>query len=150
MKLLADAPDTRIDLGPAALDGEIGIAAFEGNPEGLASLRGETHVLLFRQKMKNEDLPKAAAVVRLACAKKPESVTLRRIDEDHGNPLKLWEAMGRPDALNPGEVAALKEKSAVRPEAWPFTWADGVLTVRAELGVNDVYGFVIEWGMGNG
>ena len=136
MKLLADAPDTRIDLGPEALDGEIGAAAFEGN--------GETHVLLFRQKMKNLDLPKEEAVVRLACARKPDSVTVRRIDEDHGNPLKLWEAMGRPDALNRAEVEALKDKSALRPEAWPFTWEGGVLTVRAELGVNDVYGFVIE------
>ena len=136
MKLLADAPDTRIDLGAEALDGEIGAAAFEGN--------GETHVILFRQKMKNLDLPRAAAVVRLTCANKPKSVPLRRIDADHGNPLKLWEAMGRPDALNRAEVEALKEKSAVRPEKWPFTWEDGVLTVRAELGVNDVYGFVIE------
>ena len=49
MKLLADAPDTRIDLGPDALDGEIGAAAFEG--------RGETHVILFRQKMKQLALP---------------------------------------------------------------------------------------------
>jgi len=136
MKLLADAPDVRIDLGPAALDGEIGIAAFEGN--------GETHVILFRQKMKNLDLPRTEAVVRLSCADRPRRVTVRRIDEDHGNPLKLWEAMGRPDALNPAEVEALKDKSAVRPEAWPFTWEDGVLTVRAALGVNDVYGFVIE------
>lgn len=101
-------------------------------------------MILFRQKMKNLDLPKAEAVVCLSCADKPRRVTVRRIDEDHGNPLKLWEAMGRPDALNPAEVEALKDKSAVRPEAWPFTWEDGVLTVRAALGVNDVYGFVIE------
>ena len=160
MKLLADAPDTRIDLGPAALDGEIGAAAFAGNPKGLASRRpkgiasrrpkglasrrGETHVILFRQKMKNLDMPKAEAVVHLSCADRPRRVTVRRIDEDHGNPLKLWEAMGRPDALNPVEVEALKDKSAVRPETWPFTWENGVLTVRAALGVNDVYGFVIE------
>lgn len=64
MKLLADAPDTRIDLGPEALDGEIGAAAFEGN--------GETHVILFRQKMKNLDLPKEEAVVRLARANRPK------------------------------------------------------------------------------
>ena len=85
-------------------------------------------MILFRQKMKNLDLPKAEAIVRLACADRPRRVTVRRIDEDHGNPLKLWEAMGRPDALNPAEVEALKDKSAVRPETWPFTWEDGVLT----------------------
>ena len=135
MKLLADAPGTRLDLGPDATDGEIGIAAFEG--------RDETHVILFRQKMKNLDLPKEEAVIRLELAEKPESMTVKRIDEEHGNPLKLWEEMGRPEYLNRAEVEDLKRRSAVEPEAWPFTWDNGVLTIRAELGVNDVYGFVI-------
>ena len=137
MKLLADAPGTRIDLGPDATGGEIGIAAFEGDRE--------THVLLFRQKMKQLDLPKEEAVVRVELPDRPMRVTVRRIDEEHGNPLKLWEEMGRPDYLNRAETESLKERSAVMPEDWPFTWADGVLTLRAELGVNDVYGFVIEY-----
>ena len=136
MKLLADAPDTRLDLGPDATDGEIGIAAFRGERE--------THVLLFRQKMKQLDLPAEEAVVRVTLAERPQRVTLRRIDETHGNPLRLWEEMGRPDYLNRAEVEDLKSRSAVLPEAWPFDWADGVLTLRAALGVNDVYGFVIE------
>ena len=135
MKLLADAPDTRIDLGPDSTDGEIGIGAFEG-PE-------ETHVILFRQKMKQLPLPKEEAVVHIACPVRPEKVILRRIDEEHGNPLKLWEEMGRPDYLNRAEVEDLKARSAVEPENWPFTWENGMLTIRAELGVNDVYGFVI-------
>ena len=116
-------------------DGEIGAAAFEGN--------GETHVILFRQKMKNLNLPREEAVIRLSCPDRPQSVTVKRIDEDHGNPLKLWEEMGRPDSLNPAETEDLKSRSAVRAEEWPFTWKDGELTIRAELGVNDVYGFVI-------
>ena len=136
MKLLSDAPDTRIDLGQDAFDGEIGAAAFEGN--------GETHVILFRQKMNQLDLPKEEAVIRLACPNKPLSVTLRRIDEEHGNPLKLWEEMGRPEQLSRAEVEELKVRSAVRPEDWPFAWENGVLTLRAELGINDVYGFVIQ------
>ena len=135
MKLLADAPDTRLDLGPDATDGEIGIAAFEGG--------GETHVILFRQKMKNLDLPKEEAVVQIELPEQPERVTLKRIDETHGNPLKLWEDMGRPDYLNRAEVEDLKRRSAVVAEDWPFAWENGVLTLRASLGVNDVYGFVV-------
>ena len=135
LKLLADAPETRLDLGPDATDGEIGIAAFEGE--------GETHVLLFRQKMKQLELPGEEAVIQIELPRKPKRVTLRRIDEEHGNPLKLWEEMGRPDYLNRGEVESLKARSAVEEEDWPFTWEDGALTLRAELKVNDVYGFVI-------
>ena len=136
MKLLADAPDTRLDLGPDATDGEIGIAAFRDAKE--------THVLLFRQKMKQLDLPAEEAVIQVELPEKPQRVTLRRIDETHGNPLRLWEEMGRPDYLNRAEVEDLKRRSEVLPEAWPFDWADGVLTIRAALRVNDVYGFVIE------
>lgn len=135
MKLLADAPDTRLDLGAGATDGEIGIAAFQNE--------NETHVLLFRQKMKNLDLPKEEAVVRVECPERPRRVTVRRIDEEHGNPLRLWEEAGKPQYLNRGEVEELKRRSAVESEDWPFDWADGVLTLRAQLGVNDVYGFVI-------
>ena len=135
MKMLADAPDKRIDLGPDATDGEIGVAAFEG--------KEETHVLLFRQKMKQWDLPKEEAVIRMAMEKAPGSVTVQRVDETHGNPLRIWEEMGSPETLSPAETAEIRTQSAVHAEAWPYEWADGILTLRAALGVNDVYGFII-------
>ena len=138
MKLLADAPETRLDLGPDALNGEIGIAAFENE--------AEIHVLLFRQKMKNLELPAEEALVSLELPDKPQSVTLKRIDAEHGNPLAVWESMGKPDYLNRKEIDMIKAKSAVEAEPWPFSWADGKLTIRASLGVNDVYGFVIRKG----
>ncbi len=135
MKLLADAPDTRIDLGKEALDGEIGAAAFADSRE--------THILLFRQKMKNLDLPGEEAVIRIEMPDKPESVTVKRIDETHGNPLLVWEEMGSPETLTPAETEKIRRQSAVQAEEWPYEWADGILTIRAALGVNDVYGFVI-------
>ena len=136
MKMLADAGDDRLDLGPDATCGEIGIAAFRK--------KQSTQVLLFRQKMKNLDLPKEKAVVRLEMPAAPAKVTLRRIDESHGNPLRLWEEMGKPVSLNRAEVEVLKEKSDVRPEPFPFAWENGILTLDAELGVNDVYFFEIQ------
>ena len=71
-------------------------------------------------------------------------MTLRRIDEEHGNPLRLWEEMGRPDYLNRAEVEDLKARSAVVDEPWPYQSENGVLTLKAELGVNDVYFFTIQ------
>lgn len=138
MKMLADAGDERLDLGPDATCGEIGIAAFR-KPSAV-------QILLFRQKMKNLDLPKEKAVVRLELAAKPSKVTLRRVDETHGNPLPLWEAMGSPLSLNRAEVQELKAKTDVQPEAWPFVWENGILTLEADLGVNDVYFFEVEVG----
>ena len=93
--------------------------------------------------MKNMDLPAEEAVIRMEMSEKPESVTVRRIDETHGNPLGIWEEMGSPETLSPAETVIIREQSAVHAEAWPYDWADGILTLRATLGVNDVYGFII-------
>ena len=84
--------------------------------------------------------------MRLELPVKPAGVTLRRIDEDHGNPYRLWQEMGSPLSLNRAEVSELKEKSDVLPEAWPFAWENGCLTLEAELGVNDVYFFEVRHG----
>ena len=131
MKMLADAGDERLDLGPDATKGEIGIAAFR---------KGRNiQVLLFRQKMKNLELPKEKAAISVEMPAKPAGVTLRRIDESHGNPLRLWEEMGSPLSRNRREVETLKKESDVLPEAWPFEWKDGEVTMEAELGVNDVW-----------
>ena len=135
MKMLADAGDERLDLGADATLGEIGIAAFRKE--------SEMEVLLFRQKMKNLDLPKEPARVRIELPEKPREVLLRTVDEEHGNPLRVWEEMGRPVSLNREEVETIRLRSAVEDAPCPFGWADGVLELNAELGVNDLCFFRI-------
>ena len=137
LKMLHDAGDTRLDLGSDATLGEIGIAAFRNTDE--------MQVLLFRQKMKNLDLPGEQAVIRLALDAAPTAVMARRIDETHGNPLRVWGEMGSPVSLNKREVNELIEKSKVVDEPWPFTYEEGVLTITAELDVNDVYFFTVKY-----
>lgn len=136
MKLLAMAGEERLDLGEDATKGEIGIAAFRRT--------GTVQALLFRQKMKNLDLPKEKAIVKLECPRNPGQVTVCRIDEEHCNPLKVWENIGSPQDMNRKEIEALKEKTALVRELWPFTWENGVLAVTAQLGVNDIYLIEIE------
>ena len=135
MKMLADAGDQRFDLGPDATKGEIGYAAFRGE--------GKTQILLFRQKMKNLNLPKEKVTVSFETGHRPSALVLRRVDEDHGNPLKVWEEMGAPVSLNRAEIEDIKAKTAVLPEAWSYSWEDGKVGFEAELGVNDVYMFTL-------
>ena len=137
MKMLADAGDERLVLGDRATWGEIGIGAFRKGQD--------IQVLLFRQKMKNLELPKEKAAVRIETDRKPKEVLVRRVDEDHGNPLKLWNAMGSPRDLNRKEVETLKRESDVTDEPWVFAWETGVLTLEAELAVNDVYFFQVRY-----
>ena len=131
LKMLSDAGDERIDLGLEATQGEIGYAAFRKG--------SELQVLLFRQKMKNLDLPGEKVRLAAELPKAPRSVTLRRVDEDHGNPFALWQKMGSPAWLKPSEVDRLIADSAVHDEDWPFVYQDGNASIQVELGVNDVY-----------
>ena len=130
VKMLKDAGEERLDLGEEATKGEIGYAAFRGD--------GKLQVLLFRQKMKNLDLPKEKVSLAIELDAAPAAVLSRAIDEDHGNPLKLWQDMGSPLSLNKAEVRNLTVRSAVEDAPLPFDYSDGTLKLSAELGVNDV------------
>ena len=130
MKMLADAGDERLDLGADATAGEIGYAAFRKG--------GDIQVLLFRQKMKNLDLPAEEVTLRID-GFTAGVVTVRRVDETHGNPLAVWQEMGAPLSLNRAEIEAIRAASAVGEEDWAFSAKDGATEVSAALGVNDVY-----------
>lgn len=135
LKMLAELEDGRLELGDDATDQEIGAAAFTGN--------GKLQVLLFRQKMKNLNLPKEKAVIRVELDTEPESVFLERIDEEHGNPLKIWEAWGSPEDLKPDEKKDLIRQTNIEKEDVEYSYEDGNLVLDAEIGVNDIYLYTI-------
>lgn len=131
LKQLAEAGDIRRDV-EAVGEGSVEAAALEGDRE--------TRVVLFRQSMKHEEgAAKERATLRLELDAAPKSVTLRRIDADHCNPLALWEGMGSPAEMTRQAVAELRARSAMIDETPETTWQDGVLSFEASLGINDVY-----------
>ena len=131
LKMLEMAGNQRLDLGEEALYKEIGIAAFE--KESILQ------ILLVRQKMTQEKLPAEKVSVEIDLEKAPEKVILYRIDENHANPLKLWEEHGKPEELNREEVSYYKKAGSMQPEELPYTYKNGVLHLEAELGINDLY-----------
>jgi xylan 1,4-beta-xylosidase len=131
LKILARTGDERIDLGPDAANGEIGVAAFKAG--------NETQVLLFRQKMKQLDLPIEAVSVSVETGKKSSGVILERIDETHCNPLKQWENDGSPADLTPAQVNDYIARSRMVEEEIPYTFVEGTIQFSVSLGVNDVY-----------
>lgn len=138
LRMMRRTADMRYEL-PGATEGEIGLAAFKGN--------GETQILLFRQKLKNLTLPRETAEIELELKAAPQNVILQRIDETHGNPLALWEEMGRPQDLTPAEIKEIIRQSEVKDEPMEYSYEDGILRTEAALGVNDVYFIRIIHGM---
>lgn len=136
VKLLNQTGEDRLQLPENATDGEISAAAFRGN--------GGTQLLLFRQKMKNLDLPKEEAEISIELPAAPGRVTVQKIDEENGNPLAYWKAMGEPLEMNRAELQALAENSTMPETELPYIYENGVLVLRAALGVNDVWLIKIE------
>lgn len=133
LKMLADAGDERLVL-PGALDGEVSIAAFR-KPDTV-------QVLLTRQNLRhfaNLDQAPVEVQVDVQLDRDPSGVTMQRIDEAHGNPLKIWTEMGCPQDITPSQKQEIVEKSAVATEKMPYCFENGVLTVKAAIGINDVY-----------
>lgn len=135
MKMLVELCDNRIVLDKDVSDGEVGIAAFEDVDK--------MQILLFRQKMKNEVLPKERVEVEVALERTPKEVFLERIDEEHCNPLQLWEAMGSPQELTDKQKEMLLGETALQKERVSYEYTEHRLTLKAEMGVNDIWLFTV-------
>lgn len=135
MRMLADAKKSRIALDISQFT-EIEAAAFEDETE--------IQVLLFRQNLYQSDEPKETARVFVELTEHPERVYLQRIDENHCNPLKIWEEMGKPNDLTKKEAEYIMESSKMENENLDYTYTDGKAVMEIKLGVNDLYFLRIE------
>ena len=130
LKMLADVGDNRLEVSMPE-GSEVEAAAFCGG-DGM-------QILLYRQNLKQPDLPAEPVSVSVELDRAPYEVTLQRIDETHCNPLKLWEDMGSPADLRRAEIENLKQRSEMQTETPEWQFENGVFRYEAELQVNDVY-----------
>ena len=82
--------------------------------------------------------------IKLECDKAPEKVLLRRIDEDHGNPLKEWEKIGSPVVPNQEHIKAIINASSIKTESIENNFENNILTFTVTLSENDVYFVEVE------
>lgn len=129
--MLREVGAYRLELEDGATDREIGVAAFEEE--------GTVWVLVFRQKMKQSELPPESFTVEVRTDRAPAALTVKKIDEIHGNPLKIWHEMGAPVPASREQIEKIKKASEVREDALEYDFEDGVVTFGGELSVNDVW-----------
>ena len=71
--------------------------------------------------------------VRLAGAPAPRTAWIERIDEDHANPLRLWQSMGEPEYLSALQVEQLAAASALQKAPQPWTDENGIMGLAVDL-----------------
>lgn len=130
MKMLAMTGEERMDLGETATQGEVGIAGF--------CTENEKQFLLFRSKLTEDKLPAEHVTMKVELEQKPKKVVIYRIDEDHTNPLKLWEDMGKPANLNHQEIQTLIEESMMKEEELPYEYIEGTVVISMDMAENDI------------
>ena len=100
--------------------------------------KGDIQLILTRQNMKNLDLPKKQVDVELPL-NDVKKITLQRIDEESGNPLKSYQKLDRKSSLRKEDIKAIEEESEVKEEEIEFIKEKGYITISLNLGINDVH-----------
>lgn len=134
-KMLADLPDTRYCL--PVTDADVELAAFRGES-------GEVYLLLYTQSFEPTD--EAYHVhIRLENAPRFREIRIQRLDAANGNPVAMWEAMGKPAELSRAELEEIKRKSVPKTE---IQKADAVHTdgINVVLSDNEIVMLVLTTG----
>jgi xylan 1,4-beta-xylosidase len=82
--------------------------------------KGEITVLLTNHAFPKHPIATQQVTLELACAEPPTAMWLERIDDDHGNPRKLWQSLGSPEYPDADQMQRLHDASICQRE--PLTW----------------------------
>ncbi len=127
LKLLGQLPEDRIEL-PCTKD-RVTVAAFRGEDS--------LHIVaaLFSEDCRAE---KEKISICVECEKSPEEVSIIKIDDKHCNPYAEWVKEGSPQVPTPGQVKHINEASDIVKEALEFSFADGRISIEADISENSV------------
>lgn len=87
--------------------------------------------------------------IRLDNAREPRGATVRRIDEEHANPKRLWREMGQPEHLSEKDVDRLDAASGLKTEKQSFEFHDGVIVLKIDLPAHAVAAITIDFKHGS-
>lgn len=126
-KLLSQLSSQRLLL-PMGTNENVEYAAFiDGNT---------TQILIYAQ---DNDYEKNEAIdIDLHINQQVNCVTIQRIDDNHCNPKAIWQSMGCPDNLTRSQVEHIKQQTALREEAIPYSSENGCTHDSLVLHTNDV------------
>jgi len=82
---------------------------------------------------------------RFSGASTPRAAFIERIDEDHANPRRLWQAMGEPEYLSALQVCRLESASALARDNQPLRYDQGNIDFKVELPPQSVASITIEF-----
>ncbi len=132
-KMLSELPDCRYEL--PITDEDVEIAAFRGD--------NKICMMLYAQSFQDENR-KYDVSIHIKNLPFCRSIVLKRINSMHGNPLKLWEEMGKPASLTRSEVADIQNKSEPSVEKFEPQIHNGETVLNLHIENNEVLLITVE------
>jgi xylan 1,4-beta-xylosidase len=83
--------------------------------------------------------------IRLDNAPEPTGASIRRIDEDHANPKRLWQELGEPKVLSEKDRQSLEDASQLVSEKQSLSYHDGAMALKVRLPPHAVAAITIEF-----
>ncbi|MEK6287348.1 MAG: hypothetical protein AABO57_16525 [Acidobacteriota bacterium] len=105
----------------------------------------KTTVLLTNHALPRHHIQKERVKIQLSKAPEPASAQVRRIDEDHANPRRLWKEMGAPEYLSSSQLDKLQDASQLKREPLDFRYTDGRIELDVTLPANSVAAIEFEF-----
>jgi xylan 1,4-beta-xylosidase len=105
----------------------------------------KTTVLLTNHALPRRQLEKQRVRIQLSNAPEPVSAHVKRIDEEHANPQRLWKEMGAPEYLSSAQLDKLQDASELKREPVDFRYAEGRIELEVTLPANSVAAIEFEF-----
>ena len=102
-------------------------------------------VLLTNHALPRHQLEKQRVRMQLTNAPEPASAHVKRIDEDHANPQRLWKKMGAPEYLSSAQLDKLQDASELQREPLDLRYAEGRIEFDVMLPANSVAALEFEF-----
>jgi xylan 1,4-beta-xylosidase len=102
-------------------------------------------ILLTNHAMPRHPIQTGLLNLRIANAPEPRVIYIERIDEDHANPRRLWQAMGEPLYLNALQVERLKAASCLEKQPQPWKYEQQNINLSISLPSHAVAAITIEF-----
>lgn len=134
LKLLSQLPNTRYTL--PITNEAVEFTAFKEE-------NGALHILLYAQSF-NESEQTFSVNFSIENVPNFKTVSTQRINRHSGNPLVLWEAMGKPTSLTPKEVEELKAKSQPSFEQTAVVTTDNTTHLSVDLSENETLLIILQ------
>ena len=83
--------------------------------------------------------------VHLTHAPEPRGAWVERIDEDHANAKRRWQALGAPEYLDGATVEQLHEASRLTRQVCPWTWRGQQIALELDLPPHAVAALTVEF-----